>query len=535
MVSVSLPVWSWPTGRGINPRTNQEVNVIIVGAGEVGTYLARILAEEGHQITLVDSSESACIEANKLEVFVVNGNGSSTSALEEAGIAKADFFISVTNLDEVNMLSCMTAKKLGNPITIAGMRDSTYSDENFKLTEEDRKKKKKKKDSKKKDNKKKDKKRKRKKPEAATEEELEEEKEEEKEGAAKDLGIDLALGTEDTVARQIGNMIKSPGLSSHQFLHGRKLVLIENSVKDHFSGIDQKLSDLKDKIPEPGNLIAIQRESKFIIPDGNTQLKENDQVFTLTVNEKVDEYLEFFGFPKQEVHQILIVGCGTIGYHTARYLEEIGYAPTIIESDPERAKWAASRFKRANVMQYDATKLDIIREQVEQEGKDAVAVLLKQEEKALLISMYAKHLKASQVICRVDDFKFAPIAYQAGIDSLISPQRALAQRIIEEVRRVTLSANMQDTIVLGDNEIEILDFKIPPEGNDKVCGTPMSELNEQKRLPEGAMIGAILRGESSEPELPRGDTIINPGDHVILSVKTTDIKTVEKLFAPDSK
>jgi trk system potassium uptake protein TrkA len=499
------------------------VNLIIVGAGEVGTYLARILAEEGHQITVIDSSESACEEANKLEVFVVNGNGSSTSALEEAGIAKADFFISVTNLDEVNMLSCMTAKKLGNPITIAGMRDSTYSDENFKLTEEDRKKKKK------------DKKRKRKKPEAATEEELEEEKEEEKEGAAKDLGIDLALGTEDTVAQQIGNMIKSPGLSSHQFLHGRKLVLIENSVKDHFSGIDQKLSELKDKIPEPGNLIAIQRESKFIIPDGNTELREIDQVFTLTVNEKVDEYLEFFGFPKQEVHQILIVGCGTIGYHTARYLEQIGYSPTVIESDPERAQWAASRFKRANVMQYDATEIDIIREQVEQEGKDAVAVLLKQEETALLISMYAKHLKASQVICRVDDFKFAPIAYQAGVDSLISPQRALAQRILEEVRRVNLTSNMTDTIVLGDNEIEILDFKIPPEGNDKVCGTPMSELNEQKALPEGAMIGAILRGESSEPELPRGDTIINPGDHVILSVKTTDIKTVEKLFAPDSK
>lgn len=500
------------------------MNLIIVGAGEVGTYLARILAEEGHQITVIDSSESACEEANKLEVFVVNGNGSSTSALEEAGIAKADFFISVTNLDEVNMLSCMKAKKLGDPITIAGMRDSTYSDENFKLTEEDRKKKKK-------DNKKKDKKRKRKKPEAATEEELEEEKE----GAAKDLGIDLALGTEDTVAQQIGNMIKSPGLSSHQFLHGRKLVLIENSVKDHFSGIDQKLSELKDKIPEPGNLIAIQRESKFIIPDGNTELRENDQVFTLTVNEKVDEYLEFFGFPKQEVHQILIVGCGTIGYHTARYLEQIGYSPTVIESDPERAQWAASRFKRANVMQYDATEIDIIREQVEQEGKDAVAVLLKQEETALLISMYAKHLKASQVICRVDDFKFAPIAYQAGVDSLISPQRALAQRILEEVRRVNLTSNMTDTIVLGDNEIEILDFKIPPEGNDKVCGTPMSELNEQKALPEGAMIGAILRGESSEPELPRGDTIINPGDHVILSVKTTDIKTVEKLFAPDSK
>ena len=504
------------------------MNLIIVGAGEVGTYLARILAEEGHQITVIDSSESACEEANKLDVFVVNGNGSSTSALEEAGIAKADFFISVTNLDEVNMLSCMTAKKLGNPITIAVMRDSTYSDENFKLTEEDRKKKKK-------DNKKKDKKRKRKKPEAATEEELEEEKEEEKEGAAKDLGIDLALGTEDTVAQQIGNMIKSPGLSSHQFLHGRKLVLIENSVKDHFSGIDQKLSELKDKIPEPGNLIAIQRESKFIIPDGNTELRENDQVFTLTVNEKVDEYLEFFGFPKQEVHQILIVGCGTIGYHTARYLEQIGYSPTVIESDPERAQWAASRFKRANVMQYDATEIDIIREQVEQEGKDAVAVLLKQEETALLISMYAKHLKASQVICRVDDFKFAPIAYQAGVDSLISPQRALAQRILEEVRRVNLTSNMTDTIVLGDNEIEILDFKIPPEGNDKVCGTPMSELNEKKRIPAGAMIGAILRGDSSEPELPRGDTIINPGDHVILSVKTKDIKTVEKLFAPDSK
>ena len=488
------------------------MNLIIVGAGEVGTYLARILAEEGHHhITVIDCDEAACEEANKLEVIVVNGNGSSTSALEEAGIDKADFFISVTNLDEVNMLSCMKAKKLGNPITIAGMRDSTYSDENFKLTEEDKKKKKK--------------------NDTATEEE----KEEEKEGAAKELGIDLALGTEDTVAQQIGNMIKSPGLSSHQFLHGRRLVLIENSVKDHFSGIDQKLSALKDKIPEPGNLIAIQRESKFIIPDGNTELKENDQVFTLTVNDKVDEYLEFFGFPKQEVHQILIVGCGTIGYHTARYLEQIGYSPTIIESDHQRAEWAASRFKRAKVIQYDATKIDIIREQVEEEGKDAVAVLLKEEETALLISMYAKHLKVRQVICRVDDFKFAPIAYQAGIDSLISPQRALAQRILEEVRRVNLTENMTDTIVLGDNEIEILDFQIPPEGNKKVCGIPMSELNEKKRIPAGAMIGAILRGDSSEPELPRGDTIINPGDHVILSVKTKDITRVEKLFAPNSR
>ena len=491
------------------------MNLIIVGAGKVGTYLARILAEEGHHITVIDSDETACEVANKLEVIVVNGNGSSTSALEEAGIDKADFFISVTNLDEVNMLSCMKAKKLGDPITIAGMRDSTYSDENFKLTEEDKKEKKK--------------------NDTATEEEKEEEEEEEKEGAAKEMGIDLVLGTEDTVARQIGNMIKSPGLSSHQFLHGRRLVLIENSVKDHFPGIGQKLGELKDKIPKPGNLIAIQRESEFIIPDGNTELNENDQVFTLTVNDKVDEYLEFFGFPKQEVHQILIVGCGTIGYHTARYLEQIGYAPTIIESDHERAEWAASRFKRATVMHYDATKIDIIREQVEDEGKDAVAVLLKEEETALLISMYAKHLKARQVICRVDNFKFAPIAYQAGIDSLISPQRALAQRILEEVRRVTLASNMQDTIVLGDNEVEILDFKIPPEGNDKVCGTPMSELTEEKRIPEGAMIGAILRGDSSEPELPRGDTIINPGDHVILSVKTKDIKTVEKLFAPDSK
>jgi trk system potassium uptake protein TrkA len=495
------------------------VNLIIVGAGEVGTYLARILAQEGHHITVIDSSEAACEEVSKLEVIAVNGNGSSTSALEEAGIEKADFFISVTNLDEVNMLSCMKAKKLGDPITIAGMRDSTYSDENFKLTEEDRKKKKKKKDP----------------DEAAGEEEPEGESNGEKEGAAKDMGIDLVLGTEDTVAQQIGNMLKSPGLSSHQFLHDRRLVLIENSVKDHFSGIEKKLSELKDQIPKPGNLIAIQRESKFIIPDGNTQLLENDQVFTLTVNDKVDEYLEFFGFPKQKVHQILIVGCGTIGYHTARHLEQLGYSPTIIESDQQRAEWAAARFKRTTVMQYDATEIDIIREQVEAEGKDAVAVLLKQEETALLISMYAKHLGARQVICRVDDFKFAPIAYQAGVDSLISPQRALAQRILEEVRRVNLTSNMTDTIVLGDNEIEILDFKIPPEGNDKVCGTPLSELNEKKRMPAGAMIGAILRGDSSEPELPRGDTIINPGDHVILSVKTTDIKAVEKLFAPDSK
>ncbi len=447
--------------------------VVIVGAGEVGTYLAGILIKEGHDVALVEQSERVVARVEKsLDALVVHGNGASTHALNAAGIKNADLFISVANLDEINMFSCMAARKLGNPQTIARVRDRRYLGDYYSLT-------------------------------------------------SHDLDIDMIIGAEHAVAEQIGRMFSHPGLSSHESLAAGKLVLIETAVKGHFTGIDQALSELT--VPRPGNLIAIQREQEFIIPRGDTTLREHDQVFTLTVPERIDDYLRFFGFPKQQVHNPLIIGGGNIGYHASRYLEELGRTPTVLESDPDRARWIGQRLERSIVLEQDATDIDIVREQV-QEGHDAVAVLMKEEEKALLIAMYAKYIGARQVVTRVDNFKFAPIAYQMGVDSLISPQRALAQAILEQVRRGRIARAM----MLGDNQVEILEFFISEDGNKKVCNIPLSELE----LPTGALLGGILREKPAEQVIiPRGSDQILPGDHVIVSVLSNVIQDVEELFA----
>ena len=447
--------------------------VVIVGAGEVGTYIARILVQEGHDVAIVEQNEKVAHVVDKsLDALVVTGNGASRRALNDAGIHQADLFIAVTNLDEVNMFSCLAAKKLGDPQTIARVRDRRYEGDTYGLT-------------------------------------------------SRDLEIDFILGAEHAVAEHIGRLFKFPGLSSYEFLADGKMVIIETSVKNRFSGSGQTLSELN--IPRPGNLIAIQRNEEFLIPKGDTTLQEEDHVFALTVPERVEDYLRFFGFPHLSVHKVLIVGGGMLGFHTARHLEELGHSITVIEADPERAHWIAQRLHKSIVLQQDATAIDAIREQVD-EGADAIAVLMKQEEQALLLAMYAKHLGARQVITRVDDFHYAPIAYKMNIDSLISPQRALAQSILERVRRGKIARAM----MLGDNQVEILEFTIPGEGKKGLSGVPIAELD----LPSGCLLGGIVR-ETPEKRvlIPRGSDQIHPGDHVIVSVHADAIKSVEEVFS----
>ena len=445
---------------------------VIVGAGEVGTYLAQILIQEGHDVAIIEQDEKIFHRVeNALDALVVFGNGASTNALKAAGIKNADLFISVTNLDEINMFTCLAAKKLGNPQTIARVRDSRYYGDNYSVS-------------------------------------------------SGDLGIDLILGAEHVVAEQIGRLFRFPGLSSHELLADNRLAIIEISVKPEFSGCNQPLAELS--LPRPGNLIAIQRDREFLIPGGTTLLQEGDQVFTLTVPERVHDFLRFFGFPDIKLHKILIIGGGAIGFHVGRYLEELGHRPTVVESDPARARWLAERLQRSTVLMQDATSINLLRDQIE-EGVDAVAVLMKQEESSLLISMYAKHVGARQVVTRVDDFDYAPIAYKAGIDSLFSPQRSLAQAIVERIRRGRIASAM----MLGDNEVEILDFTVPEEGKKSLCNVPIAQLD----LPEGALVGGILRSNPKDLVLiPRGDDEILPGDHVIVSVLPKAIKDVEKVF-----
>jgi len=449
------------------------VYVVIVGAGEVGTYLATLLIGEGHDVAVIEQDEKVVHRVEKqLDALVVYGNGASTHALQAAGIRRADLFVSVVDHDEINMFTCMAAKKLAGPQTIARVRDRRYLGDYYSVT-------------------------------------------------SADLGIDLILGAEHVVAEHIGRLFAFPGLSSHQVLADGRLVIIETSIKRQFTGIDQTLSQLE--TPRPGNLIAIQRDEEFLIPRGDTVIAENDQVFTLTVPERIDDFLRYYGFPRVKLHKILVIGGGVIGFHTTRYLEELGHRPTVIESDPERARWVSERLHDSIVLEQDATNLDLLREQI-QEGADAIAVVMKDEEKSLLISMYAKHVGARQVVTRVDDYDYAPIAYKMGIDSLFSPQRALAQAILERVR----GGRVAGATMLGDNQVEILEFTIPKEGKKDLCDIPLAELE----LPKGALLGGIVRQEPPhEVVIPRGSDEIRAGDRVIVSVVPGAISQVEDLFA----
>ena len=240
----------------------------------------------------------------------------------------------------------------------------------------------------------------------------------------------------------------------------------------------------------------------------------------ITTPDHLNEVLILSGKPWHRVKHVLIIGCGTIGLHVAETLEDRGIYPTVIEIDPERAKYVSQKLARSIVLQGDGTDTDFLREQL-QETADAVVVLLEDDNKALLTGLFAKYLEAKKVLVRAGELAFAPIADAGGIDALLSPRRAVANDILQFVRR----GHVEETVMLGDNAGEILEIEITKASeNSSIVELPLCQID----FPEGMLIGAIIRDDNVI--IARGDTILQRGDKVLVVALSNAVAAAEKMF-----
>ena len=443
------------------------MRVIVVGAGQVGSNIAASL-EHDHHVVVIDTDPSR-IEAITYshDVLTVQGDGTAIETLEEAGIENADLVIASTDIDETNIVICGAAKAVSDPFTIARVKQTGL----LRTWERS-------------------------------------------EGA---FGVDFMVGTNLQTAQSIVRIAGLPGAHDAETFADGLVQMAEFEVMADSPLAGETVSDA-DRY-ESLTFAALLRGDDIIIPAGETDIRADDAIVVIGSVESVRSFADFVTPPPslEDVREIVIVGGGEIAAQTARLFEAEGIDTRLIEQDPARARELAENLPETLVLQSDATDIDfLVREHVDE--SDLVVATLDSDEKNLLVSLLAKRVGVERTIGVVDAGEYVDLFETVGLDVGVNPRLVTA----EEITRFTRARRTENVAMLESDRAEVLEIEV---GSDSVLfETPIEEAMAD--LPDGIVIGAITR--DGELITPRGETVIEGDDHVVVFV---DTRVVDKATA----
>jgi len=447
------------------------VNITIVGAGTIGSHIAEFLVADGHDIRLVDLDREALNEIGEsLDVQTVCGDGSDPACLEQAQAGRCDLFLAMTNRDEINLISAMTAKRLGAARTVARVRSHWYLD-SMKV------------------------------PYRSV------------------LDIDLIISPVRLTAQEIAKHIEQPDtLAFEEFARGR-VQMRQVRLRPDSPYIGRPLRDLS--LPQGVLIATITRNETTIIPKGGDVLREGDRVALIGEPEALDRTEIEWRARSREIRRVVLFGGGMIGFHLAAILTARGYNVKIVELDKGRCEWLSAHLPEATIVQGDATRLGLLKE--ERVGSaDLLVATTGDDEYNLMSCLLAKSLglpKAFMILRRPD---YTPIVEKLGVDLALSPRIVTAQRILALVRR----GKIRSVALLEGGRAEILEFQALPD--TPVVNRPLKEI----KFPKGALAAAVVRG--GRVCVPHGTDVIRPGDLVVVLCLTSARDELEVLFEGES-
>ena len=450
--------------------------VVVVGAGEVGSYVARILVDEGHEVAVIeiDHRLTSHLDAT-LDALVVQGSGVHPAVLGRAGIERADLLLAVTAVDEVNLITSMTARKYG-PTRLRAVARIHQS------------------------------------PDVAGDLSL----------SAEDLGLDALVSPQQAMANATMDALRYVGSGEMRELAGGRLVLVGMDLGGDSPLVCGSLSEMRHDYRGQFLVLAVQGPDGLRIPTGPDRLRAGERAFVLTLPGTVTELAILSGHPWHHVQRVLIVGCGNTGLALARELARQRLDTTIIEQDVERAELVAAQLPRALVINGDGSDPELLRARIEEDRIDGAVVLLEEAEKSVLIGIFAGSLGADKVVVRCDETGYAPLATALGIDAVLSPKRAMADAILRYVR----TDAVESTLLLGNHEAEVLHLRITdvPRHADLVR-RPLRELP----LPKDTLVGAVMR--EGAIMIANGDTVLQPRDELLVVSRPAAVGRLERLFS----
>lgn len=449
------------------------MNILIVGGGTVGTAICTELAAEGHNITIVDK-DMACLKeiSNTCDVVGVMGNGAEVSTLREAGAGKTDLLIAVTSMDEVNIICCTAAKKMGAKHTIARVRNPEYAELMQMLKN--------------------------------------------------DMNLSLTINPELQAAKEISRILRFPSANKVDTLARGRVELAEFVVESNSPLCDTSLFELRSKLNMKFLVCAVKRDGKAYIPSGNFVIKEGDTVCFTASDEEIAKVFKAVG-SKRPIKNVLIAGAGRITYYLQPMLKKSKIACTVIDNDKRKCKEIAEDFD-CSVICNDTTKQEVLLE----EGlgsADAFLALSDSDEENAIVSMLAKAQNTQKIVTLISKIPYMELFKNIGLGSIISPKSSTEMQILRYARSMANAGDYEIESIhkLMDEQVEALEFLVK-ESISSLTDVPLKEL----KLRSGVLIACIVR--DGKVIIPSGNDCICPGDTVVIVAEQGQIKGIKEIL-----
>lgn len=448
------------------------MNIIIAGAGEVGSHLAKMLSKEADMLTIIDNDPARLNKLSEIaDVITVQGQPTSIATLMQAGVENADLFIAVSpaQQQDVNILSALLAKKLGSKKVTARVNNDEYMHHVNKLM-------------------------------------------------FTELGIDLLFYPEKIASYEIADLLRQTGTSEFMEFARGMLQMVVFRLDEGAPLIDKQVSDI---CSYEGNsqyqTVAIERNSITIIPTPSTKFVQGDIVFVICTRDGVNQAMSYSGKNDIEIKNLMIVGGGSIGEMLAKKMRPLTDNIKIIESRKERCEYLAQTLDKVLIINGDGRNSDLLLEE-DVKQYDAFVAVTSSSETNILSCVAAKKMGVAKTIAEVENIEYIKLAEEMGVDAVINKKLITAGRIF----RFTLSNKVRSIKCLNGSDAEILEFIVSP--GSEITKGPIKDLH----FPKEAIIGGIIRGTSSFMATP--ETNIKPYDRVVVFALPQVLAKVNKFF-----
>lgn len=437
------------------------MRIIIVGCGKIGTSILASLVEEGHDVVTIDYDEAAISEVSNIyDAMYVCGNGADCEILTEAGVEKAELFVAVTGSDELNMLSCFIAKKMGAKHTIARIRNPEYNDQSLGFMKQQ-------------------------------------------------LDLSMSINPELLAAQELFNILKLPAAVSIDTFSNRNFEMVEILLKPDSPLNGMKLSDLRKNYQAKFLVCSVQREDQVYIPDGSFELRSGDRIGLTASPNEIQKLLKMLGILQKQARSVMILGASRTAYYLAKMLTASGNSVKIIEKDPQRCTEFCNVLPNVSMIYGDGAQQELLLE----EGihsTDAFVALTGMDEENILISFFAASQNVPKVISKVNRGELAAMAEKLGLDCIVSPKKIVSNILSRYARALhnSLGSSVETLYRLMDGKAEALEFNVQPDF--KYLQIPL----KQMKLKPNILIAGIIRGRKTI--IPSGDDEILSGDRVIV-------------------
>lgn len=457
---------------GLSKKENG-LKIIIVGCGKVGANLVDQLSKEGHDITVIDKKAEKIQDiTNTYDVMGLVGNGASYSTQMEAGIEETDLIIAVTDSDELNLLCCTVAKRVGKCAAIARVRTPDYSEETGYLREK--------------------------------------------------LGLALIINPELEAAREVARILYLPtALEVNSFAHGQaELVKFKVPEGNLLNGLS--LAYLGKNITNDILICAVERNGEVYMPNGDFVLQSGDVVSFVSERHIARDFLKQIGLATRQVKDTMIIGASKAAYYLAKELLNMGISVKIIEKEKENCESLSVKLPKAIIINGDGTDPDILKE----EGIETVQSFIPLtgiDEENIMLTLYAKQVSKAKVVTKINRVNYKQVINNLDLGSLVYPKYITSEAIIAYVRakKNSMGSNIETLYHMFDSRVEAIEFIV--EENSKVSGVPIKDL----KLKKDVLISFI--NHNGRIIIPTGNDEIEDGDTVMIVTKNTGFTDIDDI------